>query len=245
MATWPAAALVVRICCKGPDPAGALSLSRQEYPGVGRERSDDAGGWVRCGIGSAVSGRVLPGSGARSGPATVAKKEDAGRGRARVCGIGAAWAVLHIRPGPAGGGSAESCGNASALNAVEVLPCAEGSALHMGARPLKTDVLVRAPESQGKARTGPRGRRPPMCSTPARAGRSFSAEAPLPSDEAAFPQSAREDPGPPGGGPPPVRTRRPRASTPRRARPSGRSAPDGYRRPAPGAPVRRRSPSGS
>ena len=171
MATWPAAALVVRICCKGPDPAGAPSLSRQEYPGVGRERSDDAGGWVRCGIGSAVSGRVLPGSGARSGPATVAKKEDAGRGRARVCGIGAAWAVLHIRPGPAGGGSAESCGNASALNAVEVLPCAEGSALHMGACPLKTDVLVRAPESQGKARTGPRGRRPPMCSTPARAGK--------------------------------------------------------------------------
>ena len=232
---------------------------------MGRERSDDAGGWVRCGIGSAVSGRVLPGSGARSGSATAAKKEDAGRGRARVCGIGAAWAVLHIRPGPAGGGSAESCGNASALNAVEVLPCAEGSALHMGARPLKTDVLVRAPESQGKARTDPRGRRPPMCSagarvgknrdrragarrgnsTPARAGRSFSAEAPLPSDEAAFPQSAREDPGPPGGGPPPVRTRRPRASTPRRARPSGRSAPDGRRRPAPGAPVRRRSPSGS
>ena len=245
MATWPAAAPVVRICCKGPDPAGAPSLSRQEYPGVGRERSDDAGGWVCGGCGSAVSGRVLPGSGARSGPATAVKKEDAGRGRARVCGIGAAWAVLHIRPGPAGGGSAESCGNASALNAVGILPCAEGPALHMGARPLKTDVLVRTPESRGKARTGPRGRRPPMCSTPARAGRSFSAEAPLPSDEAAFPQSAREDPGPPGGGPPPVRTRRPRASTPRRARPSGRSAPDGYRRPAPGAPVRRRSPSGS
>ena len=171
MATWPAAAPVVRICCKGPDPAGAPSLSRQEYPGVGRERSDDAGGWVCGGCGSAVSGRVLPGSGARSGPATAVKKEDAGRGRARVCGIGAAWAVLHIRPGPAGGGSAESCGNAPALNAVEVLPCAEGSALHMGARPLKTDVLVRTPESRGKARTGPRGRRPPMCSTGARVGK--------------------------------------------------------------------------
>ena len=171
MATWPTAAPVVRICCKGPDPAGAPSLSRQEYPGVGRERSDGAGGWVRCGCGSAVSGRVLPGSGARSGPATAVKKEDAGRGRARVCGIGAAWAVLHIRPGPAGGGSAESCGNAPALNAVEILPCAEGPALHMGARPLKIDVLVRTPESRGKARTGPRGRRPPMCSTGARVGK--------------------------------------------------------------------------
>ena len=212
---------------------------------MGRERRDDAGGQVCGGCGSAVSGRVLPGSGARSGPATAVKKEDAGRGRARVCGIGAAWVVLHVRPGSVCGGLAESCGNASAFNAVGILPCAEGPALHMGARPLKIDVLVRTPESRGKARTGPRGRRPPMCSTPARAGRSFSAEAPLPSDEAAFPQSAREDPGPPGGGPPPVRTRRPRASTPRRARPSGRSAPDGYRRPAPGAPVRRRSPSGS
>ena len=171
MATWPAAALVVRICCKGPDPAGALSLSRRKDPGVGRERRDGAGGWVRCGCGSAVSGRVLPGSGARSGPATAAKKEDAGRGRARVCGIGAAWAVLHIRPGPAGGGSAESCGNAPVFNVVGILPCAEGPALHMGARPLETDVLVRTPESQGKARTGPRGRRPPMCSAGARAGK--------------------------------------------------------------------------
>ena len=61
--------------------------------------------------------------------------------RARVCGIGAARAVLHIRSGPVCGGSAESCGNASAFNAVEVLPCAERPALHMGARPLKTDIL--------------------------------------------------------------------------------------------------------
>ena len=171
MATWPAAALVVRICCKGPDPAGALSLSCQEYPGVGRERSDGAGGRVRCGCGSAVSGRVLPGSGARSGSATAVKKEDAGRGRARVCGIGEAWAVLHIRSGPAGGGSAESCGNSPALNAAEILPCAQSPCLHMGARSLKTDVPGRAAESCGKPRTGPRGRRPPMCSTPARAGK--------------------------------------------------------------------------
>ena len=48
---------------------------------------------------------------------------------------------MHIRPGPAGGGLAESCGNALALNAVEILPCAERAALHMGARPLKTDIL--------------------------------------------------------------------------------------------------------
>ena len=49
--------------------------------------------------------------------------------------------VLHIRSGPTSDGSAESCENSPALNAVEILPCAEGSALHMGARPLKTDIL--------------------------------------------------------------------------------------------------------
>ena len=61
--------------------------------------------------------------------------------RARMCGIGAARAVLHIRPGPTSDGSAESCENSPALNAVEILPCAERAALHMGARPLKTDIL--------------------------------------------------------------------------------------------------------
>ena len=49
--------------------------------------------------------------------------------------------VLHIRSGPTSDGSAESCENSPALNAVEILPCAEGPALHMGARPLKTDIL--------------------------------------------------------------------------------------------------------
>ena len=71
---------------------------------------------MRGGCGSAVSGRALPGS---------------------MCSIGAARAMLHIRPGPAGGGSAESCGNTPALNTVETLPCAERAPLHMGARPLK------------------------------------------------------------------------------------------------------------
>ena len=158
---------------------------------------------MRCGCGSAVSGRVLPGSGARSGLATAVKKEDAGRGRARVCGIGAAWAVLHIRPGPAGGGSAESCGNVPVFNTGEILPCAERPALHMGARPLETEVLARVPESCGKLEVDPRGRPSPMCNTTARAERSSSREAPLPSDEAAFPRLAREDPDSPGSGPPP------------------------------------------
>ena len=135
-----------------PDEKGSLSLSRRKDPGVGREWCDGAGGRVCGGCGSAVSG---PGR------------------RARVCGIGAAgWAVLHIRSGPAGGGSAESCGSAPAFNVVEVLPCAKGPVLHMGARPLKTGVLVRIPESRGKPRAGPCGRCSPMCSTPARAGKS-------------------------------------------------------------------------
>jgi len=117
-------------------------------------------------------------------------------------GIGAGGAVLHIRPGPASDGSAESCGNVLAFNAGEILPCAEGVALHMGARPLRTDILVGVPESCGKPRTGRRESRSRMCSTAARAGKSPSTETPLPSDEAAPPQSVREDSGPPGSGPP-------------------------------------------
>ena len=97
-----------------------MSLSRRRDPGIGRGRCDGAGGRVCGGCGSAVSG---PGR------------------RARMCGIGAARAVLHIRSGPTSDGSAESCENSPALNAVEILPCAEGPALHMGARPLKTDIL--------------------------------------------------------------------------------------------------------
>ena len=119
--------------------------------------------------------------GARAGCAAPG----AGLRRPRMCGIGAAEAVLHIRPGPASDGSAESCGNVLAFNAGEILPCAEGVALHMGARPLRTDILVGVPESCGKPRTGPRESRSRMCSTAARAGKSPSTETPLPSGEAA------------------------------------------------------------
>ena len=126
----------------------------------------------------------------------------AGCRRPRMCGIGAAEAVLHIRPGPAGGGSAESCGNVPVFNTGEILPCAERPALHMGARPLETEVLARVPESCGKLEVDPRGQPSPMCNTTARAGKSSSREAPLPSDEAAFPRLAREDPDPPGSDPP-------------------------------------------
>lgn len=85
---------------------------------------------------------------------------------ARMCGIGPVGVVLHIRPEPAGGGSAESCGNSPAFNAVEILPCAESPCLHMGARALEIDVPVRTAESCGKPGVGPRGSRPPMCNTP-------------------------------------------------------------------------------
>ena len=84
-----------------------------------------------------------------------------------MCGIGPVGEALHIRPRPAGGGSAESCGNVLAFNTVEILPCAEGSALHMGDRLLKTDVLGRVAESCGKHGIRLRGRPFRMCSTPA------------------------------------------------------------------------------
>ena len=98
------------------------------------------------------------------------------RGRIRGVGTGPpgsdAWSgrvetVLHIRPGLAGDGSAESCGNAPAFNTVETLPCAEQVLLHMGARPLEIDILGRTAESRGKPGIGPRGCACPMCNAPA------------------------------------------------------------------------------
>ena len=103
-------------------------------------------------------GRKRPGADSEMGPADA--------GRARMCGIGPVEAVLHIRSGSAGGGSAESCGNSPAFNAAEILPCAESPCLHMGARSLKTDVPGRTAESCGKLGVGPRGSRPPMCNIP-------------------------------------------------------------------------------
>ena len=123
---------------------GSPSLSRRRDPGIGRERCDGAGGRVRGGCGSAVSGR--------------------GR-RARMRGIGRAEAVLHIRPGPAGDGSAESRGNSPALNAVEILPCAKGPSLHMGARPLKTNILGK-PRNHAENSESTRGGDPLQCATP-------------------------------------------------------------------------------
>ena len=115
-------------------------------PDARRITFDGAGVRVRGGCGSAVSGRGE---------------------RARMCSIGRAEAVLHIRPGPAGGGSAESCGNAPTFNAVEVLPCAEGARSAHGSPPTENRHSRRTSESRGKIRTGSRGSRPPMCSAPA------------------------------------------------------------------------------
>ena len=78
--------------------------------------------WIGDEVVRAISGRALPGS---------------------MCDSGPARAVLHIRSGPVASGSAESCGNFLAFNAVEILPCAERPPLHMGARPLKTNILGR------------------------------------------------------------------------------------------------------
>ena len=100
-------------------------------------------------------------------------------GMGRACSVGRVGcavpgpvgAVLHIRPAPAGGESAESCENTPAFNAGEILPCAERTLLHMGALPLKTDLLERTPESCGKTRIDPRRHPSPMCNTIARPGK--------------------------------------------------------------------------
>ena len=90
----------------------------------------------------------------------------------------------------------------------------------MGARTLKTGILGRTPESRGKPGIGLWGRRPRMCNTPARPGKT------PPAPKAAsrwrqHPRTAREDPDPPESTPPP----RPRrelgpARTPQEAAPT-------------------------
>ena len=184
---------------------GSPGLSRRRDPGVGRERCDGAGGWVRGGCGLAVSGR--------------------GR-RVRMCGIGRAGAVLHIRPGPVGGGSVESCGNAPAFNAVEILPCAERAALHMGARSLEIDVLEES-RSHAENSESTRGGDPLQCATPPH-GPGRPVRAGWPQRWRAPPQSARGDPGPPGSGPPPRPP--PGVRTPRKTAPTAPT-------PTPGTPL--------
>ena len=111
-------------------------------------------------------GRALAGRWVRAGiarPGRVPRGEDPGsteaRGTCGACGIGVEHpggagagaagagcaerglveAELHIRPEPVIGGSAESCGNAPAFNAGEILPCAERPSLHMGERHHEAD----------------------------------------------------------------------------------------------------------
>ena len=143
---WPARDFRVRggsLCSWG---MASSSLSHRKSSGAGR---------VRDVFGPVVIGRH--GSGVRCARCRSG----------RMCGVRPVGAMLHIRLGPANGGSLESCGNALALNVVEILPCAERPPLHMGASPLKTNTLGITPESCGKLRIGPRERRAPMCSTPA------------------------------------------------------------------------------
>ena len=85
--------------------------------------------------------------------------------RVRSCGFGVGRGGLHIRPGSVIEESAESCGNALALNAVEILPCAERVPLHMGARPLKTSILVK-PRNHAENSKSTLGGDPLQCATP-------------------------------------------------------------------------------
>ena len=242
-------------------PRCALRSRKHQLELHFRVRGARLGTGASGGTGWAGSGAMVREGGCAAGECGSAVS---GRGgRARVRGIGRAGAVLHIRPGPVGGGSAESCGNAPAFNAVEILPCAEGPALHMGTRPLRTNILGRTPESRGKLevdpwgatlsdvqhhRTGweelPPNRQRPSSrrSTPARAGKSSLTEAPLPSDEAVPPQPAREDRtlGPAGRGAGAAPPHGPGRTRPARQRPS---APAPARSPNPTRTPRKTAPT--
>ena len=103
-------------------------------------------------------------------------------------------AMLHIRPGAVGEGSAESCGNTPTLNAVEILPCAGRVPVHMGALPLEIDVLGRVrnhAENSESARGGaalecatpphdPRGTASPGSGPPPGPHRESGSAAPIP-----------------------------------------------------------------
>mgnify|MGYP000267455282 CR=1 FL=1 len=115
--------------------------------------------------------------------------------RAWMRGTGPVGEVLHIRSGPARGGSAESCGNALKFNTVEILPCAERASLHMGDCPLKIDILGK-PRNHAENSESSRGHAPLECATPAH--------------DPGRPRPSREGP----------RRRRNRASGMRRPRPS-------------------------
>ena len=86
--------------------------------------------------------------------------------RARMRGTGPVGAVLHIRSGSTRSGSAESCGNALKFNTVEILPCAERASLHMGACPLKIDILEK-PRNHAENSESSRGEAPLECATSA------------------------------------------------------------------------------
>ena len=86
--------------------------------------------------------------------------------RARMRGTGPVGAVLHIRSGSTRSGPAESCGNALKFNTVEILPCAERASLHMGACPLKIDILEK-PRNHAENSESSRGEAPLECATSA------------------------------------------------------------------------------
>ena len=122
-------------------PCVSVSLSHRKDPGAGRERREGA---RRCRGRVRGVGAVPPGS-------DVRYRGDPG---------GAAHSS-----GSVGGGSAESCGNASVLNVVEILPCAERVPLHMGAHPLKTDAPGK-PRNRAENPESVRGDAPLRCATP-------------------------------------------------------------------------------
>ena len=112
--------------------------------------------------GAGFEGSIEIGNGPGSAP-RVARAVLRARPRCRggchrdwVCGAGLIGAVLHIRPGPAVGGSAELCGNALTINAGEILPCAERVPLHMGERQQEDDDL-REPRNRAENPESDRG----------------------------------------------------------------------------------------
>ena len=88
-----------------------------------------------------------------------------GRCRDRPCGFGVGRGGLHIRPGSVIEESAESCGNAPALNAGGILPMCRGARFAHGRASPGSRRFAKTLESRENSESAGEGDLSPMCNT--------------------------------------------------------------------------------
>ena len=120
----------------------SLHLRQGECFGRGGSRWGDSRDWRLYGSGFTVAGRLCWCSRVPRG-----------------------WWVLHTRACSVLVGIAESCGTALSVTVMALLPCADPTSPHMGARPPHTTLTRKARHSNNNQPPTPHRPRPPMCNT--------------------------------------------------------------------------------